>query len=60
MYKIVVVGNTGTGKTNISTRYVRDQFMEVSNATLGVEFLTKIVEVNGKRIKIAIWDTAGQ
>ncbi len=41
MFKIVVIGSSGTGKTNISTRYMRNHFQETSQATLGVEFLTK-------------------
>ncbi len=48
------------GKTNISTRFVRDSFNEVSQATLGVEFMTKVVEINGQKTKISLWDTAGQ
>jgi small GTP-binding protein len=60
MFKIVVIGSSGTGKTNISTRYMRNHFQETSQATLGVEFLTKTVEVNSKTIKISLWDTAGQ
>ena len=60
MYKIVVIGSSGAGKTNISTRYIRDAFNEVSQATLGVEFMTKDVEINGKHIKVSLWDTAGQ
>ena len=60
-YKIVVIGSSGTGKTNISARYTRDQFNEGSQATLGVEFMTKVVELpNNRKIKISLWDTAGQ
>lgn len=60
-YKIVIIGNSGTGKTNISTRFARNAFNELSQATLGVEFMTKIIELsNKKKIKISLWDTAGQ
>lgn len=39
---------------------MRDSFNEVSQATLGVEFMTKVVEINGQKTKISLWDTAGQ
>lgn len=60
MFKIVIIGSSGTGKTNISTRFIRDEFNEVCQATLGVEFMTKVVEVGKKKVKISLWDTAGQ
>ena len=57
----MVIGSSGTGKTNISTRYTRDHFSQGSQATLGVEFMTKTVELPSKRkVKISLWDTAGQ
>lgn len=60
MFKIVVIGSMGTGKTNISTRYIRNQFNENQKATVGVEFLSKIVQVRNQNIKVTLWDTAGQ
>lgn len=58
--KVVLVGDSGVGKTNILSRYIKDEFMSESKATLGVEFATKILVSNQKRIRIQIWDTAGQ
>ena len=60
MFKIVIIGSTGTGKTNIATRYIRNEFNESSKATVGVEFLSKIVQVRNQNIKVTLWDTAGQ
>lgn len=60
MFKIVIIGSTGTGKTNIATRYIRNEFNENQKATVGVEFLSKIVQVRNQNIKVTLWDTAGQ
>jgi small GTP-binding protein len=58
--KIVVVGDSGVGKTCLLIRFVRDLFDEESQPTLGVEFLTKIVPTDSHRIQLQLWDTAGQ
>ena len=58
--KVVVVGDSGVGKTCMLIRFVRDQFDEESQPTLGVEFLTKIVETGRSKIQLQLWDTAGQ
>jgi len=58
--KIVLVGESSVGKTNILTRFVKNIFDENSRSTLGVEFATKIVDVDGKKLRMQIWDTAGQ
>jgi small GTP-binding protein len=58
--KIVVVGDSGVGKTCLLIRFVRDLFDEESQPTLGVEFLTKIVQTERHRIQLQLWDTAGQ
>lgn len=60
MFKVVVIGSSGTGKTNISTRYIRNEFIEGQKATVGVEFLSKIIKVHNQSVKITLWDTAGQ
>lgn len=59
-FKIVVLGDSGVGKTGFLTRLVDDQFSLESQSTIGVEFKTSILSINGKTIKIQIWDTAGQ
>jgi small GTP-binding protein len=60
LVKIVLIGDSGVGKTNILARFTRDQFNPESKSTIGVEFATKTLEVNGKSVKAQIWDTAGQ
>lgn len=58
--KIVVVGNSGVGKSNILNRLVNEDFMDDCRATVGVELYTKTYKVNDKIVKVHIWDTAGQ
>lgn len=58
--KIVVVGDSGVGKTCFLIRYVQDNFEEDTQPTLGVEFLSKIVQSETHRIQLQLWDTAGQ
>ena len=58
--KIVVIGESSVGKTNILSRYCKNEFNKDVKMTIGVEFFTKIVSIDGKTIKFQIWDTAGQ
>lgn len=60
LFKIVVVGDSAVGKSNLLSRFARDEFDHNSKATIGVEFQTQVVEVEGKEIKAQVWDTAGQ
>ena len=60
LYKIIIIGDSGVGKSNILGRYLNDEFKENSKSTVGVEFGSKKVKVNGANIKLQIWDTAGQ
>ena len=60
LYKIVIIGDSGVGKSNILSRYVRDEFSIDTKATVGVEFGSKIISINNQQIKMQIWDTAGQ
>lgn len=57
--KIVIIGDSGVGKTNIMKRYVENVY-EDTGSTIGVEFETKSVNIDGKDVKLQIWDTAGQ
>jgi small GTP-binding protein len=58
--KIVLIGDSGVGKTNLLAQFTRGQFNPDSKSTIGVEFATKTIELEGKTIKAQIWDTAGQ
>ncbi|KAK1933038.1 Ras family protein [Babesia divergens] len=58
--KIVLLGEQSTGKTSIVTRFVYDHFVPAYAATIGIDFLSKVVTVNGKTMRLQLWDTAGQ
>ncbi len=58
--KVVIIGDSGVGKTNLIKRFVSDTFNENSKATVGVEFLSKTYKINNHIFKIELWDTAGQ
>jgi small GTP-binding protein len=60
LMKLIVVGDSGTGKSSLLHRFVEDTFSEDQTQTIGVEFGAKVVQLLGKRIKLQIWDTAGQ
>jgi small GTP-binding protein len=58
--KIVLIGDSSVGKSNILLRYLRNDFKHDSKATVGVEFGSKNFSISGINIKAQIWDTAGQ
>jgi small GTP-binding protein len=58
--KIVLIGDSSVGKSNILLRYLRNDFKYDSKATVGVEFGSKNFSIEGTNIKAQIWDTAGQ
>ena len=62
VYKVIVIGDSGCGKTSLSQKYARNYFSEEEENTIGVSYLTKQYndEETGKIKKICIWDTAGQ
>ena len=60
MYKIVLIGDSSVGKTNIMSIFVRNDFNIESKPTIGVEFSNRNIIHEGKKIKIQVWDTAGQ
>ncbi len=57
LFKIVLIGDSGVGKSNHLSRFTRGEFSLESKSTIGVEFATKSVTVEGKVIKAQIWDT---
>jgi small GTP-binding protein len=60
MYKIVLLGNTRCGKTSILARQLTDGPIENLNATIGVNCHEVVMSVNGTRVSLNVWDTAGQ
>ena len=59
--KVVLLGETGVGKTSLISRYVHNNFSEVLMSTTGASFATKKLEIDSEhKIKFQIWDTAGQ
>lgn len=58
--KTIIVGDSGVGKSSLLYRFIDDQFLPEGTSTIGVEFGTKTLDILGIRIKIHIWDTAGQ
>lgn len=60
LFKIVLVGDSAVGKSNLLARFARDEFYPNSKSTIGVEFQTQKMNIEGKEIKAQIWDTAGQ
>ena len=60
LYKIIIIGDTCVGKSNILSRYLKDEFREDSKSTVGVELGTKFLKDKDVGTKIQIWDTAGQ
>ena len=58
--KIVLIGDSGVGKTNLIKRFITNTFNQNSKATLGVEFISKSYKIKDQIFKVEIWDTAGQ
>ncbi|XP_068179602.1 RAB11a, member RAS oncogene family, like [Antennarius striatus] len=60
LFKVVLIGDSGVGKSNLLSRFTRNEFNLESKSTIGVEFATRSIQVDGKTVKAQIWDTAGQ
>jgi len=58
--KVVLLGDSGVGKSSLVVRYVEGVFSNVVKSTIGASFFTKRLTVNGAKVKLQIWDTAGQ
>ncbi|CAH2034488.1 unnamed protein product, partial [Iphiclides podalirius] len=59
-FKVVLLGEGCVGKTSLLLRYIEDKFNDKHLTTLQATFLNKKLNINGKRINLSIWDTAGQ
>ncbi|MBN2150365.1 MAG: GTP-binding protein, partial [Candidatus Lokiarchaeota archaeon] len=60
LFKCIVLGDGGAGKTALTVRFSQGYFQESYKMTVGVDFSVKLLEVAGKRAKLQIWDTGGQ
>ena len=60
LFKLLLVGNSGVGKSRILFRFTDDIFPESYAPTIGIDFKTRTIKVDGKNVKLQIWDTAGQ
>lgn len=58
--KIIIIGESGVGKTAILRRLLDNSFSEEAQSTIGVEFESRSMNIDGKSVKLQIWDTAGQ
>ncbi|XP_005923715.1 ras-related protein Rab-25b [Simochromis diagramma] len=59
VFKVVLIGESGVGKSNLLSRFTKNEFNHDSRTTIGVEFSTRTVQLNNFTIKAQIWDTAG-
>ena len=59
-HKLVFLGDQFVGKTSIINRFLNNSYDTVYQATIGIDFLSKIYSVDNKSIKLQLWDTAGQ
>lgn len=60
LLKIIILGDSGVGKTSLMNQYVNKRFSNQYKATIGADFLTKEVMIDDKLVTLQIWDTAGQ
>lgn len=60
LFKLLLVGNSGVGKTSLLLRFSHNEFNEDTRNTVGVDLKVKFIQFRQKRLKLTIWDTAGQ
>ncbi|GJQ75358.1 putative Rab subfamily of small GTPases [Trypoxylus dichotomus] len=60
LLKVIILGDSGVGKTSLMNQYVNKKFSNQYKATIGADFLTKEVQVDDRTVTMQIWDTAGQ
>lgn len=59
-FKLVFVGDQAVGKSSIITRFIKDQFDPAHNPTVGIDFVSKNINIGGSVVRLQLWDTAGQ
>ena len=60
LFKVIVVGDGAVGKTALTIRFSEGRFQDHYKMTIGVDFAIKMIEIDGRRVKLQIWDTGGQ
>lgn len=60
VFKVIVIGDSNVGKTTLTYRFCEGKFLELAEATIGVDFRNRTVNIDGEDIMLQLWDTAGQ
>jgi len=60
VFRSIFIGNTGVGKSSIIQKYVNETFDEHSQSTIGIDYLTKIISIGERSVKLQMWDLTGQ
>ncbi|MHA1893315.1 MAG: GTP-binding protein, partial [Candidatus Helarchaeota archaeon] len=60
VFKLVIIGDPGVGKTSLLLRYIENRFEEEYLSTIGVDFYIQNINIDNKEVKLQIWDTGGQ
>ncbi|KAG4201326.1 hypothetical protein ERO13_A05G271500v2 [Gossypium hirsutum] len=60
LLKVIVLGDSGVGKTSLMNQYVHKKFSQQYKATIGADFVTKELQIEDRLVSLQIWDTAGQ
>ncbi|XP_014628466.1 ras-related protein Rab7 isoform X2 [Glycine soja] len=60
LLKVIVLGDSGVGKTSLMNQYVHKKFSQQYKATIGADFVTKELQIDDRLVTLQIWDTAGQ
>jgi small GTP-binding protein len=59
-FKLVFIGEQAVGKSSVITRFIKDQFDPTHNPTVGIDFVSKNINISGTIVRLQLWDTAGQ
>ena len=59
-FKLVFIGDQAVGKSSIITRFIKDQIDPTHNPTVGIDFVSKNINLSGTTVRLQLWDTAGQ
>jgi len=60
LFKVLLIGDTGVGKSSILVRYSDDKFLATHSSTIGVDFKHRTIKIEEQTVKLQLWDTAGQ